>query len=63
MKKTIFLNKGCKIILRKAMNIMNLSARSYFRIIKVSRTIADLNESKAIQPEHIKEALSFRLSE
>jgi magnesium chelatase family protein len=39
---------------------MNLSARSYYRILKLSRTIADLEWKKDISSKHILEALSFR---
>jgi len=42
---------------------MNLSARSYHRILKVARTIADLNESEKIAETHILEAVHFRLSD
>jgi magnesium chelatase family protein len=42
---------------------MNLSARAYYRILKLSRTIADLEGKKDIQTNHILEALSFRKKE
>ncbi len=45
-----------------ALNKMNLSARSYMRILKVARTIADLDSSKEISTEHFTEALQYRLS-
>ena len=42
---------------------MNLSARSYHRILKVARTIADLGESESIEEPHILEAVHYRLSD
>ena len=49
-----------KNLLQMAMNELNLSARAYDRILKVSRTIADLSDSDSINSEHLSETLQYR---
>ena len=47
-------------LIRVAMIELNLSARAYDRILKVSRTVADLAQSGSITPEHVSEAIQYR---
>ena len=54
------LTDECRNIIETAMNRLGLSARAYDRILRVSRTIADLEGSPAIQPHHLQEAITYR---
>ena len=54
------LSDDCITLLRQAVSSMGLSGRAYYRIIKLSRTIADLADAENIQPEDIAEALQYR---
>ena len=60
IKKHCALSPDSLEILKLAVNKLNLSARSYNKILKVSRTIADLDEAINILPNHIAEALQYR---
>ena len=60
------IERDCKLqdkdalFLENALNKLGLSVRAYHRILKVSRTIADLNGEKEIQQPHLAEALGYR---
>lgn len=60
LKQFCALNEPAKDMLHMAMNELNLSARAYDRILKVSRTIADLAGATDINADHISEAIQFR---
>lgn len=60
LKDICVLNKPGENLLKNAMEKLNLSARAYDRILKVSRTIADLSGSVDIKPEYVAEAINYR---
>jgi magnesium chelatase family protein len=60
INKITNLEKESKEILNTSAKKLDLSARAYHRIIKLGRTIADLDKSKTIKPSHILEALQYR---
>ncbi len=62
INKFCILDSETNLILKQAVRNLWLSARAYFRILKLSRTIADLKWKENIEKEHILEALSFRKS-
>jgi len=57
------LNEDVKRLLEMAIEKMGISGRGYYRILKVSRTIADLDKSKEIKINHVSEAIQYRISE
>lgn len=61
LKKFCGLDQDSLNLLRNAVEKMHLSARSYNRILKISRTIADLDKSENISLKHLAEALQFRM--
>ncbi len=60
IKKYLVLSDEIKDLMKKASDKLSLSARSFHKVLKVSRTIADLDNSKEIKKEHILEALQYR---
>ncbi len=63
IRKYCKLNSTGRSILEKAIDHFSLSARAYNRILKVSRTIADLDGADSIGEEHVSEAIQYRSSE
>ena len=57
------LSKKDEAFFVRAFNTMNLTARSYHKILKVARTLADLDESDNIERVHLAEALNYRMSD
>jgi magnesium chelatase family protein len=60
LKQVCILEPAGQTLLKTAMTKLNLSARAYDRILKVSRTIADMEASETILTEHVAEAITYR---
>jgi magnesium chelatase family protein len=60
VKKYCRLDEGGEKLMKNAVNNLHLSARGYHRVLKLARTIADLEELPNIQTQHIAEALQYR---
>ncbi len=55
------LSKECEALMQLAYTKMDLTARTYYKILKVARTIADLDEKEMIEDIHIREAIGYRM--
>ncbi|MFA7663087.1 MAG: magnesium chelatase, partial [Patescibacteria group bacterium] len=60
VKEFCKLDEASEKLIKQAVEQMHLSARAYYRLLKVSRTIADLENSPAILVNHLAEALQYR---
>jgi magnesium chelatase family protein len=60
MRRHCHLDPDCRGLLQTAMESLGLSARAHDRILRMSRTIADLDGAAAIKPDHVSEAIGYR---
>lgn len=63
IKKYCKLSQQCLEIIENVIEKLGISARSYDKILKVARTIADLENNKVIEKHHLFEAISYRKKE
>jgi magnesium chelatase family protein len=56
------LSSDCEKLMRDAYSRLSMTARSYDRVLRVARTVADLDQSESIEPSHLAEAIRYRMS-
>jgi magnesium chelatase family protein len=61
IRKFCPLDKRCAQLLKDSVHELGLSARAHDKVMRVSRTIADLSGAEQIGPEHIQEAVNYRM--
>ena len=60
VRQFCFLDEKGEMLVKQAVQKFNLSGRAYFRLLKLARTIADLEVSEKIEVRHIAEAIQYR---
>jgi len=60
LKELLLMEEEGRGIMRQAMRTLSLSARSFNKVLKIARTIADLESSLKVKREHVIEALQYR---
>ena len=60
MRRFVAQSEESRLLLKKAVDAFRLSARAYFRVLKVSQTIADLEGIPIVEERHVAEALQYR---
>ena len=60
VRRVVLLNASATALMTTAIDRFRLSARAYYRILKIARTIADLANEDSVQESHVAEALQFR---
>jgi magnesium chelatase family protein len=61
IRKLCGLDGACEALLKQAMDELGLSARAHDKVLRLARTIADIGDSDEIRPEHLSEAIQYRL--
>jgi magnesium chelatase family protein len=60
VRRLIALTEAARLLMKRAVDTFRLSARAYFRVLKVSQTVADLEGAECVDEKHVAEALQYR---